>query len=256
MTFCQFCSEKMSPGRRGQKKKFCSDNCSRMSRRKLPVEQTCWFCSKQLEGLGKPGFPKRYCDRKCAQSFRTRQEQEARDLRSVCIECGVDFEGYRRNLKYCGDECRVVANRRNASRRWREEVAARPEFKEWDCAWCHEVIKVPVSFTGFNKYHPECKLRARRARDRRKTLRRQGVKSDERITHEEIAERDGYVCHLCSEPVDMSLPRTSKLGATLDHVIPVSKGGVDSRENLKLAHWICNVKKSDKIGVTFVAPEA
>jgi 5-methylcytosine-specific restriction endonuclease McrA len=86
---------------------------------------------------------------------------------------------------------------------------------------------------------------------------RQGVKSDERITHEEIAERDNFICHICEQAVDMSLPRTSKFGATLDHVIPVSKGGVDSRENLKLAHWICNIKKSDKIlGVEGVASKA
>ena len=256
MPFCQYCKQEMTPGIRGREKKFCSDECARLSRKKLPVETECWFCSKPLEDIGKAGFPKRYCGRKCRDSQRVRLNQQARDLRSVCVECNQQFEGFKRNLKYCGDQCRILGNRKYASNRWREEVAARPEFKEWDCAWCHEVIRVPVSFTGFNKYHAECKLRARRARDRRKTLRRQGVKSDQRITHEEIAERDNYLCHLCGEPVDMSLPRTSKLGATLDHVIPVSRGGVDSRENLKLAHWICNVKKSDKIGVSFVAREA
>jgi 5-methylcytosine-specific restriction endonuclease McrA len=256
MLFCHHCKQEMTPGTRGRKKKFCSDDCSRMSRRKLPVETSCWSCGEALTDLGKSGFPKRYCNRKCAQDLRIRQEQEARDLRATCKECGVNFVGDKQGLKYCGQECRAEANRKYSARRWREEVATRPEFKEWECAWCNEMIRVPISFTGHNKYHDECKLRARRARDRRKTLRRQGVKSVERITHEEIAERDGYLCHICGDSVDMSLPRTSKLGATLDHVIPVSKGGVDSRENLKLAHWICNVKKSNRIGDELVASEA
>lgn len=237
----------MNPGKAGRPKLYCSLDCRRASKRKLPVETVCWHCRAELVNVGGAGFPKRYCNRKCAQNYRIAQNQAARDTRSVCVECSREFIGSKAKLKYCGDECRATANRRRASERWRAEVQARPQFKQWECAWCGEMIVVSISFTGFNKYHPECKLRARRARDRRKTLRRQGVKSEERITHEEVAERDGFICHICSGLVDMSLPRTSKWGATLDHVIPVSKGGVDSLENLKLAHWICNVKKSDKI---------
>lgn len=246
----------MSPGTRGRKKKFCSEQCSRLSRRKLAIETSCWSCGLALTDLGKPGFPKRYCNRQCAQDLRTREEQEARDMRSTCQVCSVIFVGLKRGLKYCGPDCAAERNRRSASQRWREEVASRPAHKEWECGWCRQMVTVPFAFTGSNKYHDECKLRARRARDRRKTLLRQGVKSDKRITHEEIAERDEHRCHICGDSVDMSLPRTSKLGATLDHVVPVSRGGVDSLENLKLAHWICNVRKSNKMGDELVASEA
>jgi 5-methylcytosine-specific restriction endonuclease McrA len=45
----------------------------------------------------------------------------------------------------------------------------------------------------------------------------------------------------------MSLPRTSKQGLTLDHVIPLSKGGTDTMDNLRPAHWLCNIKKSNKL---------
>lgn len=246
----------MTPGTRGREKKFCSRQCGRLSRRKLAPVTSCWSCGLALTDLGKAGFPKRYCNRKCAQNYRIRQEQEARELRSTCQVCLVIFVGLKQGMKYCGPDCRAEANRRSASQRWREEVASRPASKDLECGWCGEAVSVPFSFTGGKKYHDQCKLRARRARDRRKTLLRQGVKSDKRITHEEIAERDGHRCHICGDSVDMSLPRTSKLGATLDHVVPVSRGGVDSLENLKLAHWICNVRKSNKMGDELVAPEA
>jgi 5-methylcytosine-specific restriction endonuclease McrA len=37
------------------------------------------------------------------------------------------------------------------------------------------------------------------------------------------------------------------MGASLDHVVPISKGGTDEPENLKLAHFICNVRKGNKV---------
>lgn len=247
----------MTPGTRGRKKLFCSDDCSRISRRKLPVETACWFCGKALDGLGKSGFPKRYCDRVCASKLRVKQDQETRDTSSVCTVCSLAFVGRTRNRRYCGEVCRVEGNRLKATQRWQEFLSTQPEFKEWDCEWCGLKVQVPRSLTGGRKYHDDCRGKARRARNRIKTLKRQGVKTDKRITHEEVAERDNFVCYLCDAVVDMSLPRTSKLGATLDHVIPVSKGGEDCLENLRLAHWICNIRKSDKIlGVGHVASEA
>lgn len=171
--------------------------------------------------------------------------------------CGVSFVGSRSKMHYCGAECRRLGNAAKAAARWREYAESRPEFKEWDCGWCGSKVKVRSSLQGGKKYHDDCAVKARRARNRIKTVKRQGVRSDARITHEEVAERDNFTCHLCGELVDMSLPRTSRFGATLDHVIPVSKGGVDSLDNLKLAHWVCNIRKSDKIlEVSDVAPEA
>jgi 5-methylcytosine-specific restriction endonuclease McrA len=63
----------------------------------------------------------------------------------------------------------------------------------------------------------------------------------------EISIRDEWTCHLCGEMVDETLPRLAKMGASLDHVVPISKGGTDEPENLKLAHFICNVRKGNKV---------
>jgi len=253
MLFCEQCGEQMAPGTRGRPKRWCSKDCMGLSKRKMKDETACWDCGKQLVVSGTAGHPKRYCDRKCAQSLRIRREQESRDRSLVCEVCKSPFLCENRRAKYCGAECRAASNKNLASMRWRAHVEARPATKEVTCGFCAGVVVVPFSLTGGKKYHDDCKLRARRARDRVKSMNRAGVKTNRTITHEEIAERDNFVCHICEVLVDMSLPRTSKQGATLDHVIPISKGGVDSLENLKLAHWICNIRKSDKImGVEFV----
>lgn len=63
----------------------------------------------------------------------------------------------------------------------------------------------------------------------------------------DIFTRDGWICQLCFDSVDASIPRNRRYGATIDHVIPISKGGEDSPGNVQLAHWICNVRKNDRI---------
>lgn len=55
----------------------------------------------------------------------------------------------------------------------------------------------------------------------------------------EIFERDKYTCNYCSEKVTAE-------NATLDHLIPQSRGGMHTRENLKTSCLICNSIKSGK----------
>lgn len=56
------------------------------------------------------------------------------------------------------------------------------------------------------------------------------------------------VCGICGHPVDMNLKPPHPLAPTIDHIIPIAKGGHPSDiANLQLAHWICNREKSDKI---------
>lgn len=60
----------------------------------------------------------------------------------------------------------------------------------------------------------------------------------ESIPLDEIYERDGGMCGLCPNHV----PRKH---ASLDHIIPISKGGRHTRENVQLAHRRCNFTKGN-----------
>ncbi len=48
--------------------------------------------------------------------------------------------------------------------------------------------------------------------------------------------RDGGKCHICSRPV-------SRLNFHIDHLIPVSKGGGHTYNNVAIAHPRCNIKR-------------
>jgi hypothetical protein len=56
---------------------------------------------------------------------------------------------------------------------------------------------------------------------------------------EELFERDEWTCRYCAEAVT---PET----VTLDHVVPVSRGGTNERENLVTACLMCNSIKSGR----------
>ncbi len=55
------------------------------------------------------------------------------------------------------------------------------------------------------------------------------------------------VCGICGRPVDKSLRYPHPLSPTVDHIIPVARGGSSDIGNLQLAHRCCNRQKSDKL---------
>lgn len=67
-----------------------------------------------------------------------------------------------------------------------------------------------------------------------------GTAADRELTLA-VLERDGYVCHLCGKGPAEGAPADSK-----DHVIPYSKGGPTTMDNLAAAHLLCNQQKGDR----------
>ena len=51
----------------------------------------------------------------------------------------------------------------------------------------------------------------------------------------------GAICGICGKPI------TNMKDCTIDHIIPVSKGGQTTIDNCQLAHFWCNQEKDDQI---------
>ena len=60
---------------------------------------------------------------------------------------------------------------------------------------------------------------------------------------QKIKERDNYTCQSC----EVSVYDQDLLLLEIDHIIPVSKGGLSTEDNLQTLCWKCNRSKSDKI---------
>ena len=60
---------------------------------------------------------------------------------------------------------------------------------------------------------------------------------------EQIKERDGYACRYCGASV-FAEPH---LLLEIDHIVPVSKGGLTTESNLQTLCWRCNRSKGAKM---------
>lgn len=64
---------------------------------------------------------------------------------------------------------------------------------------------------------------------------------------ERIAERDGWWCWLCGGAIDPAAPTGSPARATVDHLVPRSRGGSSDPANLRLAHRRCNNRRGSHL---------
>lgn len=76
----------------------------------------------------------------------------------------------------------------------------------------------------------------------RKKLKNRMRKRISRRKRRQVYARDNFICQLCGNkcfPEDISL----------DHLVPVSKGGTNDKKNLITAHKSCNERKADAVYV-------
>ena len=58
----------------------------------------------------------------------------------------------------------------------------------------------------------------------------------ERVNPFAIYERDGGICQICRKPVD-------RASFSLDHIVPISRGGSHVAGNLQTSHLKCNIRR-------------
>lgn len=204
-------------------------------------------------------------------------------IKATCKICGKTYIKCNGKSLYCSDECRAEAARRRMAK-WREEHpdyhkqyhADHPEaaerFREkhphydrdrWrkirgtviykkTCIICGKEFETP--FQQATTCSKGCsKLYKTYKHDNRLDRLRSNGEVDADITIDKLIERDDGVCHICGKKIDKEDYRyqdghriTGHNYPTIDHVIPVSKGGTHTWDNVKLAHMVCNAQKGAK----------
>ena len=211
----------------------------------------CRHCQKAFEWPILTGRPRQYCSTLCRRNANKaisaeRYDKEKRVWHFLdCETCEKHVKTVFKHQRFCSQKCRLRHNqKKKVERYW----ASRPKIKKWICGWCNEEMWWPTDYNGACAYHDHCRKEAKKAENRKKYAKRRGAQiSGEKFSHETIAARDNYICYLCGDEVDMTISRLDNRGATLDHVIPISRGGVDSLENVKLTHRVCNMRKSNRL---------
>lgn len=112
-----------------------------------------------------------------------------------------------------------------------------------------------IAVTGYNsiKYCSEkCMKRwAMRIKNDRRIRKMKSRDHDNDITLEKLYSRDGGVCYLCGGQCNWDAADNDGNALndypSIDHVIPIAKGGKHKWSNIKLAHRGCNTVKRDSI---------
>lgn len=114
---------------------------------------------------------------------------------------------------------------------------------------CFECGKQFIAHYPTAKYCSDaCRRKPYRVRDRYK-----GITIDKNITLRRLAQRDRNQCQICGLFVDwndyVKSDKTVICGdmyPSIDHITPISLGGLHSWNNVQLAHRCCNTRKSNK----------
>lgn len=113
------------------------------------------------------------------------------------------------------------------------------------CSKCAEpVARRQASYCKACRVAREIDRWRQKNRQRRAQLR---AAVSESYTLAEIAERDGHRCQLCRRKVDMDLKAPHPRSPSIDHIVPLVKGGDDTRANVQLAHRRCNTSKGTRV---------
>lgn len=122
------------------------------------------------------------------------------------------------------------------------------------CTKCGMLI--PKGHTVCDK----CKREVIREYNRQKDIRRRSkllkVRRDKDINLRKLYERDNGICYLCGKVCDFNdskyVDGTFIVGnnyPTVEHIKPISRGGSDTWDNIKLACLYCNSKKGNREAV-------
>lgn len=171
-----------------------------------------------------------------------------------CIGCGGEVPASRgtKPRRWCSESCRVRNYYQNhpdkrEKKRLADQRRHRKAFVPKESKHEHVCLECANLFVSNHRKSKYCSIRcAGRASRRVRRARSRGVRTEE-FSYLEIAERDGWICQLCHEPVDPWAEKPDPMRGSLDHDTPISRGGENTRENIQLAHLSCNCSKRDRM---------
>lgn len=221
-TACLRCSGPMPPKVRtsGPSPKYCGDDCKRQAAYERCKESGAYelqLKKKRAKFSPKPALARN------------------------CLQCTAEFISKRDDALFCSQKCTNRFRDANNPSRCSESDCNRGVRAKGLCAmhWRRKArldgreTSGPWSDRRKANYHQRRVLKLQLPADN--------------IRPADVYERDEWTCGLCSEPVDRNMAWPDPMSPSLDHVLPLSKGGHHVMANVQLAHLSCNVRKGARI---------
>ena len=133
------------------------------------------------------------------------------------------------------------------------------EYENRICIVCGATFKVNVKASNKTCSH-ECSKRYRSRKDTQKKDKR--IRGKDFISLELLYKRDRGICYLCGLECNYHDYKiidgyfvTGPMYPTVDHTVPLSRGGKHSWDNVRLAHFKCNYVKGEATGRNIISVE-
>lgn len=167
-----------------------------------------------------------------------------------CAHCGKP--GVRYDATYCSQDCGGIARRRppkpkppKPPRPLRDGPSRRVYIS--NCQMCERLFASPSRVVTCSPECQDAKRRHDRRRSRLDRRARQKAAFVASVYPKRIYKRDDWTCQLCGKPIDREAVAPAPLAPTIDHVIPLNRGGTHEPGNVQAAHFICNSRKGDRL---------
>ena len=164
-----------------------------------------------------------------------------------CIVWSTEYgKSWRQNNPEYNTIKRDMAKRKISNKKWAEDN--KDKIKATQAIWYDNNRDVKLEKNkNWDKSNPDKKRSHAR---KRRALKNNAV--SDRYLDSDILSRYGSDCYLCKNAIDLSAPRS--IGSKgwensfhIEHVIPLSKGGNDTIENVRPSHGLCNLRKGASV---------
>ena len=213
-----------------------------MAEKKSIENKTCIWCGISFQSTRVQKYP--HCSTRCRTKIKSALSPKKLGNRCAvicgpCEHCGDVFtrplgKGRRPFRVFCGDECDRALRTKSCAHCGNEfEVARENASKGWVC--CSPSCR--------NKARGDFENERTRKAQRRDLLRESGGMTEKQQQHLLGAwKRRGRTCAYCDGACE-----------SVDHIVPISRGGTSFEGNLAPACWSCNSSKADLLIVEWRA---
>ena len=278
---CTSCVRCIKAPKRGPLPRACAE-CTRDAVRLNYWHYTCKDCGGRFSRESGTGRMRIRCEA-CRKEFHARQEKsrwrERPPVARQCVACNKTFAAKNKRARYCSHKC--VASLRfghrpkcqscgnTVSSRLAKQcrscyLASRKDlFVEIKCNHCGRFAKKRRWNSKTPRYcSRECFFASIKAetteeqrKERREYARKYGSTKHRRrckkfggfynpkVTRLAVLRAGLWRCYICGTKVSDDLPANHKRKATIDHIVPLEKGGPHDWHNVKACCRRCNTKK-------------
>lgn len=262
---CDCCGKAFIAHRKDNR--FCSRKCRDVSYKQRkgqdsrlePRSVVCKICGKPFKTFN---ATKATCSEECSRGLK----RKGTWIEKSCAICGELFETHWDSQMTCGSGCckeeykkkqhkvrneRAKNNSRNQLKKLEKQWQNALHTVERECKYCGSLFYC-LDTNNKQCCSSECSKKYGYQRANKRIPKEQRV---DKIPLKRLYKRDKGICYLCGEPCDWDDWRISAKGnsypgdkyPTIEHIIPISKGGLDAWDNVRLACWKCNLDKADGI---------